>query len=119
MELFKAFTFDAAHKLTKVPASHKCHNLHGHTFKVELYIKGPMDDDYDWIIDFGEIKDKFKPILERLDHHYLNEIPGLENPTSENIARWIWEHLKKDLEFLEKIVVYETPNSAAAYEGVE
>ena len=119
MEIFRAFTFDAAHKLTKVPPSHKCSNLHGHTFKVELHLKGSMDENYDWIIDFGEIKEKFKPLLERLDHHYLNEIPGLENPTSENIARWIWKHFKKDLESLERIVVYESPNSAASYEGVE
>ncbi len=119
MEIVRAFTFDAAHKLTKVPPSHKCSNLHGHTFKVELHLRGPMDDKFDWIIDFGEIKQKFEPLLDQLDHHYLNDIPGLENPTSENIARWIWNQLKKDLEFLQKIVVYESPHCAATYEGEE
>src|SRR5438270_11517710 len=90
MELFKEFTFEAAHRLPYVPADHKCARLHGHSYRVELHASGPVDPQSGWIMDFAEIKSAFKPLLARLDHYYLNEIEGLENPTSQNLAAWIW-----------------------------
>lgn len=117
MEIFKAVTFDAAHKLPNVPKGHQCGRLHGHTFRVEIHISGEADKKTGWVIDFADIKKAVKPVIEELDHHYLNEIKGLENPTSENIARWIWGRAKKTLPSLTKIVVQETPQSGAIYKG--
>ena len=117
MEIFKEFTFEAAHHLPNVPDGHKCKRLHGHSFRVRLYIEGPMQEDVGWIMDFADLKAAFKPLYERLDHHYLNEIPGLENPTSENIARWIWANLKPSLPELSKIELRETCTSGCVYRG--
>ncbi len=117
MQIFRSFSFDAAHRLPKVPEGHKCSNLHGHTFKIELYLSGEVSDERGWIVDFSEIKKIFKPLLEQLDHHYLNDIEGLENPTSENIAVWIWEKVKPKIPLLCKIIVMETPQCGAVYEG--
>lgn len=115
MEIFKEFIFEAAHRLPNVPAGHKCGRLHGHSFKVELYVSGPVGKQTGWIMDFAEIKTAFQPFYELLDHNYLNEIEGLENPTSENIARWIWVGLKPHLPALSKIVVRETCTSGAVF----
>ena len=93
--LFKDFTFEAAHRLPHVPEGHKCGRLHGHSFMVRLEITGEVDPHTGWIIDFAELKAAFKPTYERLDHHYLNDIPGLENPTSEVLAKWIWDQVKR------------------------
>lgn len=117
MELFKEFSFDSAHRLPRVPEGHKCGRLHGHTFIVRLYVSGPVDETYGWVMDFADIKKAFKPLYEQLDHHYLNEIEGLENPTSENLARWIWRRLKPALPLLSKVMVFETPTSGCAYAG--
>ena len=91
MNIFRAFTIEAAHRLPNVPKGHKCARLHGHSFAVELHVGGEPDAHTGWIMDFAEIKSAVKPILDRLDHFYLNEVPGLENPTSENLAVWIWD----------------------------
>lgn len=117
MELFKEFTFEAAHRLPYVPQGHKCGRLHGHSFTVTLYIQGEVDPQLGWIKDFAEIKQIFKPIYEQLDHHYLNNIAGLENPTSENLAIWIWQQLKPLLPELSKISVKETCTSGCEYKG--
>lgn len=119
MELFKEFTFDAAHYLPNVPDGHKCGRLHGHTFCVSIHIDGPMDKEMGWVIDFGDIKKAFKPLLERLDHHFLNEVDGLGNPTSENLAIWIWDRLQPNLPLVSKIEVRETCNSGCVYRGDE
>ena len=87
MELFKEFAFEAAHRLPNVPAGHKCGRLHGHSFKVEVRIRGPVDPKTGWVRDFSEVKEAFRPLMDRLDHYYLNEIEGLDNPTSEVLAR--------------------------------
>lgn len=116
IEIFKEFTFESAHQLPCVPAGHKCSRLHGHSFKVELHVTGPVDPDHGWIMDFACIKAAFAPVHERLDHHFLNEIEGLENPTSENLARWIWQNLEAQLP-LSKVVVRETCISGCVYQG--
>ena len=117
MEIFKAFTFEAAHRLPNVPEGHKCARLHGHSFRVEIHVRGPIGEQSGWVMDFAEIKAAFAPIYDRLDHHYLNEIEGLENPTSERLARWIWNSLAPDLPMLSKIVVHETCTTGCIYEG--
>ncbi|GAA4089264.1 6-carboxytetrahydropterin synthase QueD [Zhongshania borealis] len=117
MEIYKDFTFEAAHFLPNVPAGHKCGRLHGHSFLVRLYIAGDIDAHTGWLMDFSEIKQIFKPIYERLDHYYLNEIPGLENPTSENLAIWIWQQLKPSLAALSQVEIRETCTSGCIYSG--
>ncbi|WP_084284037.1 6-carboxytetrahydropterin synthase QueD [Solirubrobacter soli] len=118
-EIFKEFTFEAAHRLPFVPAEHKCSRLHGHSFSVEIHVSGEVDPRTGWLMDFADIKTAFKPLLDRLDHYYLNEIDGLENPTSENLAQWIWERLQPALPELSKIVVRETCTSGCVYVGGE
>ena len=117
MDIFKKFSIEAAHRLPNVPPGHKCARLHGHSFHVEIHVSDPVDPHAGWVMDFAEIKTAFKPVFDQLDHHYLNEIPGLENPTSENIARWIWQKLKPALPPLSKIIINETCTSGCAYEG--
>lgn len=117
MEVFKQFTFEAAHRLPNLPAEHKCSRLHGHSFRVEIHVHGPVDDELGWVVDFGEIKRAFRPCYDLLDHRYLNEIEGLENPTSENLAAWIWERVAPELPGLSKIIVRETCTTGCVYRG--
>ena len=117
MELRKTFQFEAAHLLPRLPESHKCRRLHGHSFRVEIVVAGDCDPALGWLMDYADISDAFKPLLEQLDHYYLNEIPGLENPTSENLARWIWNEMKDKLPLLSKVVVHETCTSGCIYDG--
>jgi 6-pyruvoyltetrahydropterin/6-carboxytetrahydropterin synthase len=117
MEIFKEFTLEAAHWLPNVPPGHKCRRMHGHSFRVQVYVAGPVDPKLGWVLDFAEIKAAFAPIEEALDHRCLNEVDGLENPTSENLARWIWSHLLPALRGLSKIVVQETCTSGCVYTG--
>ncbi len=118
-EIFKEFSFEAAHRLPFVPEGHKCSRLHGHSYRVELRVSGPVDPATGWLMDFGDLKDAFKPLLNRLDHYYLNDIEGLENPTSENLARWIWQRLSPTLPELSAVVVRETCTTGAIYRGEE
>lgn len=117
MDIFKAFTLESAHRLPNVPAGHKCARIHGHSFRVEIHVSGDVDPQMGWVQDFAEIKAAFGPLFEKLDHNYLNEVAGLENPTSENLARWIWERLKPGLPLLSKVVVHETCTCGAIYTG--
>ena len=117
MEISKTFTFDSAHRLTGVPEGHKCGRLHGHTFSIDIHVRGDVDPVTGFVVDFGDIARIFAPILGQLDHVYLNDIEGLENPTSENISRWVWVRLKPNLGGLCRIVVRETPNAGCCYEG--
>jgi 6-pyruvoyltetrahydropterin/6-carboxytetrahydropterin synthase len=117
MDVFKAFSIEAAHRLPHVPPDHKCSRLHGHSFKVEIYVRGKVGRETGWVMDFADIKRAFQPIFEQLDHHYLNEIEGLENPTSENLAKWIWRRLQPTLPGLDKIIVNETCSSGCVYQG--
>jgi 6-pyruvoyltetrahydropterin/6-carboxytetrahydropterin synthase len=117
VEIFKDFTFESAHRLPHVPDGHKCGRLHGHSFQVTIHIKGEPDAYTGWIRDFSELKAIFKPIYDRLDHHYLNDIPGLENPTSEILAKWIWQELEPLLPELCQITIRETCTSGCIYRG--
>jgi 6-pyruvoyltetrahydropterin/6-carboxytetrahydropterin synthase len=117
MEVFREFRFEAAHRLPHVPEGHKCARLHGHSFRIAVHVEGPVGEDSGWVIDFADIKQAFKPIHEALDHRYLNDIDGLENPTSEVLARWIWARLQPALPGLARIVVRETCTSGCEYRG--
>ena len=117
MDIFKSITFEAAHHLPNVPEGHKCARLHGHSFRVEIHVSGPIDAQTGWVVDFADVKAAFKPLFAQLDHHYLNEIEGLENPTSEVIARWIWQRLKPALPGLSAIVLHETCTAGCRYTG--
>ena len=117
MDIFKEFTVEAAHRLPNVPPGHKCARLHGHSFRIEVHVRGPIGSETGWVIDFADVKSAFQPLFDRLDHHYLNEIDGLDNPTSENLAIWIWERVQPALPLLSKVVVRETCTTGCVYEG--
>jgi 6-pyruvoyltetrahydropterin/6-carboxytetrahydropterin synthase len=117
LDIFKTFRLEAAHRLPNVPAGHKCARLHGHSFAVELQVSGELGADTGWVMDFSEIKAAFQPLYDRLDHHYLNDIEGLENPTSERLAIWIWERLRPALPQLSAVTVHETCTSGCRYTG--
>ncbi|MFF5797816.1 6-carboxytetrahydropterin synthase QueD [Streptomyces albogriseolus] len=117
MEIFREFTFEAAHRLPRVPEGHKCARLHGHSYKVTVHVEEPVDPEAGWVMDFGDIKQAFKPIDAQLDHYYLNDIEGLDNPTSENLARWIWDRMVTELPGLSAVTVRETCTSGCTYRG--
>lgn len=117
MDIFKEFRFEAAHRLPNVPDGHKCGRLHGHSYRVEVHVRGEPGEHTGWILDFGGVVSICAPTFSRLDHHYLNEVEGLENPTSELLARWLWKTLKPALPILSKIVVRETCTSGCIYTG--
>lgn len=117
MEIFRVFTVEAAHRLPNVPAGHKCSRLHGHSFRIEVHVGGPVDAVTGWVMDFADLKRAFAPTFDRLDHHYLNDIEGLENPTSENLARWVWAQVKPRVPGLTRIVIHETCTSGCSYSG--
>jgi len=117
MEIFREFTFEAAHHLPNVPDGHKCKRLHGHSYRVTVAVEGPLSDEMGWVMDFGDIKCAFSPLDDQLDHRYLNEVEGLANPTSENLARWIWTRLQPRLRGLSRVTVRETCTSGSTYRG--
>jgi len=116
-DIFKIFTVEAAHHLPNVPTGHKCGRLHGHSFSIEVHVTGAVDPATGWVLDFAEISGAFRPLHDALDHHYLNEIEGLKNPTSENLARWIWERLIPSLPSLSCVTVRETCTCGCSYRG--
>ena len=117
MDICKAFRIEGAHRLPNVPPGHKCARLHGHSFRIEIHVSGEIDPQTGWVMDFADIKAAFKPLYDQLDHHYLNDIEGLENPTSEQLATWIWDRLKPVLPLLSEIVVHETCTSGCRHRG--
>lgn len=119
MRLFKDFTFEAAHRLPNVPADHKCARLHGHSFHVRVTVEGDVRDASGWVMDFADLKAVCAPVIDALDHRYLNDIPGLRNPTSEVISLWIWERLAGALPMLAEVEVRETCTTGCAYRGPE
>jgi 6-pyruvoyltetrahydropterin/6-carboxytetrahydropterin synthase len=117
MDIFKVFSIEAAHRLPNVPPAHKCARLHGHSFRVEIHVNGPVGGETGWVMDFADLKEAFQPLFAQLDHHYLNEVEGLSNPTSEHLARWIWQRLRPSLPMLSKVIVNETCTSGCIYNG--
>jgi 6-pyruvoyltetrahydropterin/6-carboxytetrahydropterin synthase len=117
MKVVQCFTFEAAHRLPAVPPTHRCYRLHGHSYRVALALEGPVDPVTGFVMDFFEIEDAFAPLRTQLDHHYLNEVDGLQNPTAENIAIWIWQRIKPALPLLTAVTVYETSECWAEYDG--
>lgn len=117
MEIYKEFSFEAAHRLPNVPPEHKCARLHGHSFHVSIHVRGEVDPHLGWVQDFADLKTAYRPVHDALDHRYLNEIEGLENPTSEHIARWIWRRLHPVLPGLSRVAVRETCTSGCIYHG--
>ena len=117
VRLVHEFRFEAAHRLPRVPAGHKCARLHGHSFRIEIAVAGPVDEDSGWFIDFQKLFDAWKPLYDIVDHNYLNDVDGLDNPTSENLARWVWVRLSVALPSLVRVTVHETCESRCEYEG--
>lgn len=117
MEIFNIYHIEAARRLPNLPESHPCSRVHGHSFRIEIHVSGPVDPDTGWVIDFAEMNAAFAPIKEQIDHRYLNDIAGLENPTSERLTQWLWQKLKPALPGLSKIVVQETQQSGCIYTG--
>ena len=117
MEIYKEFSFDSAHYLTQVPDGHKCKNMHGHTYRLRVFLKGKPDPRLGWIMDFKELKDIVNKVIDQLDHKLINDIEGLENPTAENITIWIWKQIKPMLPLLSRIELYETPTTGVIYYG--
>jgi 6-pyruvoyltetrahydropterin/6-carboxytetrahydropterin synthase len=117
MEIFKEFTIEAAHWLPHVPEGHKCRRMHGHSFRIQVCVEGPVEGHLGWVMDFADIKAAFEAIEDQIDHRCLNDVDGLENPTSENLARWIWARLRVALPNLSKVVVRETCTSGCVYQG--
>jgi 6-pyruvoyltetrahydropterin/6-carboxytetrahydropterin synthase len=117
MEIFRSFRFESAHRLPHLPPDHKCSRLHGHSYRVDVHVEGPLDPQLAWVLDFADIAAAFEPLLDALDHRYLNEVEGLGNPTCEQVAVWIWDRLKPRLPQLSQVVVHETCTSGCAYRG--
>ena len=117
MRIYKEFSFDAAHCLTKVDTGHKCGKMHGHTYVLEVHLEDKVDPSRGWILDFNVMCDVVEPLIEQLDHNVLNDIEGLDNPTSENLAVWFWNKLKPGLPQLAQVVVKESPTSGCIYSG--
>ncbi len=117
VKLSKQFHFEAAHDLPTFPDGHKCRRLHGHSFRFDVVVEGPVDPAKGYLIDYGDLRNATDPIVKQLDHFYLNSLPGLANPTSEMLAKWIWDRLKPQLPLLSAIIIYETCTSACEYRG--
>lgn len=117
IKLTKTFYFDAAHNLKLVPKEHKCSKIHGHTFRVDISVKGEIDNKYGWVMDFAEIKKFVNPIIKILDHNHLNTIEGLGNGTSEILSIWLWDKIKPLLPQLCLVEVWESKNSKCSYSG--
>ena len=118
MILVRKYTFQAARKLTKIEPDHICANLHGHTFHISIKIEGELNSENDFVMDFFDIDKIFdKLVYQVLDHKYLNEIPGLESPTTENLSKWIWSSLIKKLNILKEVRVFENDVYGCIYKG--
>jgi len=117
VRLTKDFSFEAAQTLPNVPEGHKCRQMHGHSFRIEISVEGEVDEATGWFYDHARISRAMNPMLDQLDHSYLNEIEGLENPTIENMCRWFWERLSPQLPGLAEIVIHETPTARCSYRG--
>ena len=117
IRLAKSFSFEAAHFLPSFPEGHKCRRMHGHSFKVDVVVEGPLDPARGYLVDYGDIKRAVAPLQDALDHRLLNDLPGLANPTSEMLAVWVWDRLQPVLPMLAEVIVHETCTSRCEYRG--
>ena len=117
MEVFKTFSIEAARSLPNLSDEHPCTNIHGHSFKITITVSGDINETTGFVIDFGDVDTAFKPIFQMIDHSYLNDIEGLENPSSENMCRWIWIRLAPTLPGLSQIEIKETDSTGCTYKG--
>jgi 6-pyruvoyltetrahydropterin/6-carboxytetrahydropterin synthase len=117
IELVKDFRFEAAHFLPQVPEGHKCRRIHGHSFRGEVAVRGPIDPTIGWVMDFADLKRAIDPVITDVDHYLLNEVEGLDNPTSELLAIWIWRRLAPVVPNLYRITIEETCTSRCHYYG--
>ncbi len=117
IRLAKSFSFEAAHFLPSFPEGHKCRRMHGHSFKVDVVVEGPLDPARGYLVDYGDIKRAVAPLQDELDHRLLNDLPGLANPTSEMLAVWVWDRLHPVLPMLAEVIVHETCTSRCEYRG--
>lgn len=117
VELKKEFRFEAAHRLPRVPPGHKCSRVHGHSYKIELYVRGPVNRETGWLVDYAVLDDAWAVLHDRLDHRMLNDVPGLENSTCEVLAAYIWEALRPAVPLLSAVTVWETPDASCTYRG--
>jgi 6-pyruvoyltetrahydropterin/6-carboxytetrahydropterin synthase len=117
MEIFNRFSLECARRLPNLPPEHPCARLHGHSFQIEVHVAGPLDPRLGWVVDFADIQAAWQPIHASLDHRCLNDIEGLDNPTSEHLALWIWDRLKPALPGLARVTVMETAVSGCSYTG--
>ena len=115
--IFHVFHLECARRLPRLPAEHPCARLHGHSFRIEVHVSGPLNAGLGWVVDFAELDAAWRPIAAQLDHRTLNDVPGLDNPTSENLAAWLWVRLQPSLPGLDKIIVQETVHAGCVYTG--
>ncbi len=117
MRIYKEFKFDAAHWLPNVGPNHKCSKMHGHTFAVEIHVEDEIDPQLGWVLDYNVLRTHVEPLIDQLDHAVMNDIEGLENPTSENLSLWLWNKIKPVLPQLVQVVVKENPTNVCIYAG--
>jgi 6-pyruvoyltetrahydropterin/6-carboxytetrahydropterin synthase len=117
VELKRIFSFESAHFLPRVPEGHKCRRMHGHSYRVELFVSGPVDPQTGWLIDFADLDEAWAPLHAQFDHHVLNDVPGLENSTCEVMAVFIFDAIRKRVPQLSAVTVWETSDSACTYRG--
>jgi len=118
VELSRDYAFEAAHRLPRVPPDHKCYRVHGHSYRIEVTIAGEVEPTLGWLVDFADITAVVEPLLRNeLDHRVLNDVAGLENATSENLAAWLWKRLRPALPGLSAITVHETCTARCTYRG--
>jgi 6-pyruvoyltetrahydropterin/6-carboxytetrahydropterin synthase len=116
-ELVCDYKFESAHRLPRVPSGHKCARMHGHSYQLKVTVEGELDPERGWLIDFAEVDGIVRPVVGELDHRVLNEIEGLDNPTCELVAVWLWRRLAPALPGLAAIEVAETRDSRCIYRG--
>lgn len=117
MTIFHAFSFESARHLPHLPAEHPCSRLHGNTFLLRVAVTGPVRESEGWVMDFAEVSAAVEPVLAEIDHRHLNEIPGLENPTTEKICAWLWDRISNQLQGLSEIEIRENDTTGCSFRG--